>query len=307
MQMALTKSVAIPCMLSFALVSAACGSSGGGGGPAGPVETVSCEGKTGTVGTSIRTIESSGLERTFRLVVPDGLVLSRAVPLVLNFHGLTSNAQAQVAYSAMAAKAAREGFITAAGEGTGNSWNTGEICCAPANRDGIDDVQFARDMVAAISAEYCIDPSRIFATGMSNGGFMSHRLACDAADLFAAVAPVASFLGLRDCQPSRPIPLLMFNGTADMLVPYNGATGAYVVWGRLNGCSGEPEMVFENGDSSCVTYPECVAGATTTLCTVQGGGHTWPGAISIPGLGHTTTDLNATDMMWDFFVAHPKP
>jgi polyhydroxybutyrate depolymerase len=294
-------------VLIAAIALAGCGGSSGGSSDSLPTEPASCEGKTGAAGSFVQTIESGGLERTFRLAVPEGLDRTRPVPLVLNFHGLGSNAQAQEVYAGMAAKAAEEGFITAAGQGTGNSWNTGQVCCAPANQEGVDDVQFVRDMVAAIALDYCIDPARIYATGMSNGGFMSNRLACEAADLIAAVAPVASFLGFRDCAPSRPIPILMFNGTDDALVPYGAASGAYSAWGELNGCGGAPEGVFANGDSSCLSYPECADGATTTFCTVEGGGHTWPGAIAIPGLGFTTTDLDATDAMWDFFVAHPKP
>ena len=99
----------------------------------------------------------------------------------------------------------------------------------------------------------------------------------------------------------------MFNGTADPLVSYSAAAGSYAGWGDLNGCTGEPEGTFANGDSSCVSYPECADGATTSFCTVEGGGHTWPGSFPVPRLGYTTTDLHATDAMWDFFVAHPKP
>jgi polyhydroxybutyrate depolymerase len=290
------------------LLCAACGS---GGGDAPPVDEgpapVACEGKSGESGISVRTLDSGGRERSFRLVVPDGLDLMQPAPLVLNFHGLGSNAGEQEAYASMIAKASEEGFITAAGQGTNNSWNAGQVCCAPANQEGVDDVQFVRDMVAAIAADYCIDPARIFATGMSNGGFLSNRLACEAADLIAAVAPVASFLGFANCEPSRPIPLLMFNGTEDPLVPYAAAAGSYQAWAELNGCTGEPEDVFANGDSSCVSYASCADGATTTFCTVDGGGHTWPGGIPIPRLGFTTTDLDATDAMWDFFAAHPKP
>ena len=290
------------------LLCAACG--GGGGGSASPPDDtvpVACEGKSGESGITVRTIESSGLERSFRLVVPDGLDPTQPVPLVLNFHGLGSNAGEQEAYAGMIAKAEEEGFITAAGEGTNESWNAGQVCCAPANQEGVDDVQFVRDMVAAIAAEYCIDPARIFATGMSNGGFLSNRLACEAADLIAAVAPVASFLGFANCEPSRPIPILMFNGTEDPLVPYAAAGGSYAAWAELNGCTGEPGNVFANGDSSCVSYGTCAEGANTTFCTVDGGGHTWPGGIPIPRLGFTTTDLDATDAMWDFFAANPKP
>jgi polyhydroxybutyrate depolymerase len=290
------------------LLCAACGGGGGGSAPP-PDDTVpvACEGKSGASGITVRTIESSGLERSFRLVVPDGIDTTGPVPLVLNFHGLGSNAGEQEAYTSMIAKAEEQGFITAAGEGTNESWNAGQVCCGPANQEGIDDVQFVRDMVAAISAEYCIDPARIYATGMSNGGFLSNRLACEAADLIAAVAPVASFLGFASCTPSRPVPIMMFNGTEDALVPYAAASGSYDAWAELNGCSGAPETVFANGDSSCVAYSACADGATTTFCTVDGGGHTWPGGIPIPRLGFTTSDLAATDAMWDFFAAHPQP
>ena len=289
---------------ALALLCAACGGSGGDGG-IGPDE-VSCADKAGTAGSYVETIQSGGRERTFRLFVPEGVSATSPAPLVLNFHGLGSNAQEQEIYAGMTAKATEAGFITAAGDGVDESWNAGG-CCPPANQEGIDDVQFVRDMVASISESYCIDPARIYATGMSNGGFMSNRLACDAADLIAAVAPVASFLAVRDCAPARPIPILMFNGTADPLVPYSAAAGSYAGWGELNGCTGEPEGTFANGDSSCVSYPECADGATTSFCSVEGGGHTWPGSFPIPRLGYTTTDLHATDAMWDFFVAHPKP
>jgi polyhydroxybutyrate depolymerase len=267
---------------------------------------VSCADRTGGAGSFVETIESGGRERSFRLFVPEGVAATSSTPLVLNFHGFGSNAIEQEVYSGMTQKAAAEGFITAAGDGVGESWNGGG-CCPPANREGVDDVQFVRDMVASIASRYCIDPARIYATGMSNGGFMSNRLACDAADLIASIAPVAAFLGVRDCAPARPIAVLMFNGTADPLVSYPAAAGSYGGWGDLNGCTGEPEEVFANGDSSCVSYPECADGATTSFCTVEGGGHTWPGSFPIPRLGNTTADLSATDAMWDFFVAHPKP
>jgi polyhydroxybutyrate depolymerase len=292
--------------LLCALAILGCGnSSSSNGGNA--TQPASCQ-ASGQAGTFTKTIQSNGTERQFRLVVPSSIDLTRPVPLVLNFHGLGSNAGQQETYTGMAAKAESAGFITAAGEGIDHSWNAGEACCNPAHRQGIDDVQFARDMVTAISAEYCIDPRRIFATGMSNGGFMSNRLACDAADLFAAVAPVASFLGLVGCAPSRPIPIMMFNGTDDPLVPYTGCQGGFRRWTELNGCSGAMDVTFENGDSRCESAKDCAASASTTLCTITGGGHTWPGSsIPLPRLGNTTQDLNATDAMWDFFVAHPMP
>ena len=296
-----------PYALALALLAtaSACGNSSSSGDPSHPA---ACANNAGVTGEQTISIESGGLTREFRLFVPAGNDPTSTVPLVLNFHGLGSNAFGQEIYSRMTDKATAEGFITAAGEGVEKSWNAGEVCCAPANQQGVDDVQFTRDMVARIASEYCIDPQRIFATGMSNGGFMSNRLACDAADLVAAVAPVASILGLVDCTPARPVPILMFNGTLDPLVPYVSAPKSFARWQGLNACTGTAETSFANGDASCATYTACADDATTTLCTLEGDGHTWPGAeILLPQYGNTSTDIDATDAMWDFFVAHPKP
>lgn len=307
-----TKSTATSPLAQRALVLAllvsvtACGNSSSGGG--GPSQPAACASNAGVPGERTLSIESGGLTREFRLFVPPANDPTSAVPLVLNFHGLGSNARGQEVYSRMVEKATAEGFITAAGEGVGRSWNAGQVCCAPANQQGVDDVQFTRDMVARIASEYCIDPQRIFATGMSNGGFMSNRLACEASDLIAAIGPVASVVGLVGCAPARPVPIMMFNGTLDPLVPYAGAANAFVRWQGYNACTGAAETSFANGDASCATYTACADDATTTMCTLDGDGHTWPGAeILLPQYGNTSSDLDATDAMWDFFVAHPKP
>jgi polyhydroxybutyrate depolymerase len=296
----------VAAMVACLVLAAACGDGSSGGGN--PSQPAACAGLAGVAGERTISIESGGLTREFRLFVPESNDPTSAVPLVLNFHGLGSNARGQEVYSGMVEKATAEGFITAAGEGIGKSWNTGEVCCAPANQQGVDDVQFTRDMVARIASEYCIDAQRIFSTGMSNGAFMSNRLACDAADLIAAIAPVAGIEGLVGCAPSRPVPILMFNGTLDPLVPYAGAGNSFVRWQGFNACSGDAATTYASGDASCATYEECAGDATTTLCTIDGGGHTWPGTdILLPQFGATSHDIDATDAMWDFFVAHPKP
>src|SRR5262249_33405984 len=160
----------------------------------------------------------------------------------------------------------------------------------------------------------CLDVDRIYATGMSNGGFMSHRLGCELANRIAAIAPVAGVLGVA-CSPSRPMPVMDFHGTADTLVPYNGGSqygfasvpDTIAGWAQRNGCTDTPAVTFSKGDSSCQTYQKCQAGVTVTLCTVQDGGHTWPGGTPYPSLGKTTTDLSATDAMWEFFKQNPMP
>jgi polyhydroxybutyrate depolymerase len=147
---------------------------------------------------------------------------------------------------------------------------------------------------------------------MSNGGFMSHRIGCELADQFAAIAPVAGVLGIPTCNPSRPMPVIHFHGTADTLVPYDGnaAMGFIPVldtfhgWADRDGCTGTPAQTYAKGDATCQTYSQCAGGAEVTLCTIDGGGHTWPGGTPVPTLGLTSTDINATDAMWTFFSAH---
>jgi polyhydroxybutyrate depolymerase len=168
-------------------------------------------------------------------------------------------------------------------------------------------------MIDALSAELCVDPARIYATGFSNGGFLSHRLACERADRIAAIAPVAGVMGMPSCTPSRPVPVLHFHGTLDTLVPFEGSAqngfpsvrDSFAGWGERDDCTGEPAVTFAQGDTTCETYADCEGGAEVTLCTVTGGGHTWPGGLPIPGLGHTTSEIAATEAMWAFFAAHP--
>jgi polyhydroxybutyrate depolymerase len=256
-----------------------------------------------------RTIEHGGLPRMFDVHVPPSYDGS-ALPLVLNFHGYTSNALQQAAYSAMLDKANAAGFVAVHGEGTMDPqrWNAGDCC--PNGNSTVDDIGFVRAMIADVEAHVCIDPARIYATGMSNGGMISHRLGCEAADRIAAIAPVAGTLVFEACTPSRPVPVMAFHGTSDPVIPYEGGifTGApasHMRWGDLDGCTGTPVETYANGDTTCETYQTCQAGAQVTLCTVTGGGHTWPGADII--IGATTQDIDATDAMWDFFQAHPLP
>src|SRR5436309_378803 len=136
-----------------------------------------------------RRITSSGRTRRFRLVLPEPLPQG-PMPLVLNFHGLAEPPKLQQLLTGMDPLAARRGMIVAYPEGVGLSWNAGS-CCGRAKAERIDDVRYARDLVRELATELCIDRNRVYATGMSNGAIFSYRLACDASDVFAAVAPVA--------------------------------------------------------------------------------------------------------------------
>jgi polyhydroxybutyrate depolymerase len=139
---------------------------------------------------------------------------------------------------------------------------------------------------------------------------LSHRLGCELSDRIAAIAPVAGVIGVDSCEPTRPLPVIQFHGTSDTLVPYEGSTisGYPSVaetidgWAERNGCAGgDLELVSENGDSRCEQVPGCPDDAPVMVCTVEDGGHTWPGGTPVPILGKTTQDLDANAVMWELF------
>ncbi|MEZ4384554.1 MAG: PHB depolymerase family esterase [Nannocystaceae bacterium] len=266
----------------------------------------------GGLGPGDHTIEvlHDGLTRTAILHVPPSYDGGAATPLVVNFHGLSSNAGQQVLFSGMNETADAEGFIVAYPEGVMNSWNAGE-CCGVAQEQGVDDVGFVRALVETVEGVTCVDPARIYATGMSNGGFMTNRLACEANDLFAAFAPVSAALVTIPCAPARAIPTMIFNGTQDALVPYDGgvffgAAETFAFWVEASGCKGAPVTTYDEGAVTCETFDSCDEGAAVTLCTIDPMGHCWPGNDFCP-FPPANSDISANDAMWAFFAAHPHP
>jgi len=257
-------------------------------------------------------VESSGRTRTFLVHVPESYDPATPTPLVLNFHGLALTAENQIWLSHMNEFSDEVGFVAVHPQGVGNSWNAGS-CCGTASSEDVDDVGFVADMLDSLESELCIDASRVYATGMSNGGHMSYRLGCDLSDRITAVAPVAGTNTTLSCSPGRAVPLIHFHGTADLVVPYDGnlteslppIVETTTAWAVRNGCSDTTTEVFANGDSVCEAFDDCPTGGNVTLCTVDQGGHTWPGGSPMIGFGKTTTDLSATTAMWEFWLQQP--
>jgi polyhydroxybutyrate depolymerase len=278
--------------------------------------TAPCVGKAALTGDLDWAMKAGGKDRTVHVHVPKAYDPAKSVPVVLNFHGYTSNASQQNLLAHMTEKADKEGFIAVHPEGLGisQSWNAG-ACCGEAASSAVDDVGFVSQLIDELESKLCVDAHRVYATGMSNGGFLSHRLACDLSTRIAAVAPVAGVLGIPTCNPTRPMSVFQFHGTLDPLVAYDGSPGmgfpsvaqTLSGWAGRSGCSLSARETSKKGEVTCVTYDGCKGGAEVNLCTVSGGGHTWPGGTPVPSLGHTTTDIVATDAMWDFFVKHPLP
>jgi polyhydroxybutyrate depolymerase len=268
-------------------------------------------------------LRSGGLDRTYVVHVPPSYDGSQAVPLVLVLHGSGGSAEIANRVSGMSAKSDSAGFLAVYPEGTGTSatFNAG-LCCGYAGRTMMDDVTFVRDVVADVSADYLVDPQRIYATGMSNGAMMVQRLGCEMSDVVAAIGPVAGALEV-DCAPAGPVSAIVFHGTADPIVPYAGGPAETVprgmdgdydpvstgvdVWATTAGCTAATD---EQVSASVwrEVWTGCLACYGVEFYTVKGGGHAWPGGE--PGWAGgdvPTTEVEATDLIWDFFAAHPKP
>lgn len=238
-------------------------------------------------GESTRTLYVNGVRRQYILNVPRSYDGSANVPLILDFHPLTSSADYQRSNSGTNELSESEGFIVAYPDGIDDSWNFGP-CCTESR--SVDDEAFARALVNELKAEGCIDEKRVYAMGFSNGGGLSHYLACDAADVFAAVAPAAfDLVEQRQCSPSRPISVFIARGRYDFIVPYRGgdsipptsydldpitfigAEGTFEEWANINQCSGRAISL----DRTCDAYQNCAAGTQVVLCTESGGHSGW--------------------------------
>jgi len=261
-------------------------------------------------GDQERTLEFGGVARAYRVHVPAGYDGTTPVPLVLDFHGLTSNAAQQAALSGFVKLSETAGFIVAHPDGLNHAWNAG-VCCGNA---GIDDVGFVRAVVAAIVVEGNVDATRVYATGLSNGGAISQRLACEAADLFAAAAPLAFPLSLRPlsaCQPSRSMPILTFMGLTDALVHYEGglfasAPDTFAYWRDVNGCRGtEPDARDARGASRCETYTRCQRGAEVGLCSITA--RAFPGAAFDGHILYLNPDYDLAEVAWAFLSRFRLP
>lgn len=267
-----------------------------------------------------RTLAVEGRERSYLLHVPANYNAEKPIPLVLAFHGRLGTGRLTERLTGFSRLADR-GFIVVYPNGIGRSWNAGHGVGA-AEEAGVDDVGFIAALIAALSREFHIDRHRIYAAGMSNGGIFAYRLACDLPGTFAAVASVAGPLPpeiAETCGAAGTVSVLHIHGAADRIVPWDGgetSSGGKILsvdatvqkWVEVDRCSGPPAVTLEKGSVTCRSYRRCEDTTEVTLCRVEGGGHTWPGSepsrLLQAAVGHTNQDVNATEMIWEFFSRH---
>jgi polyhydroxybutyrate depolymerase len=252
-------------------------------------------------GTSIETLQVGGETRSYRLHLPakgEG-----PYPVVFSFHGFNSNAEQQERLSQFSPLADRDGFIAVYPEGVDSRWRFMGRSDA--------DVLFTRAIIEKLAADRPIDRRRVYATGISNGAQMAWRLACDRPDVFAAFGFVSGGY-LKVCSgPVRP-PIILFHGTSDRLLPYDGrgvlmSVRAFAMsWAARDGCrmASQGEVIYRKGDATGERWA-CLPGREVELYTLDGKGHSWPGSMMPARI--TSQDVDATAAMWAFFKAHPRP
>jgi polyhydroxybutyrate depolymerase len=290
------------------------------------------------IGDHERTLTVGGLQRTYLVHIPNSYDGNKPYPIVLGFHGGGSGAEQLVFSSGLNETADRENFIAVYPNGTGETiqgygvfrWNGGSR--QPGGTDPnlveIDDVEFTEALLNDLATVVRSDEKRIYATGLSNGGIMTYRLASELSNRIAAIAPIAASMGTERISPQRPVSVIHFHGTQDEAVPFNGGKGRldqsgtdfYSVeysiqsWVKANGCKTQPivEALPDKADDGTQAIRKTYGGgkedSEVVLIEIEGGGHTWPGREILPGfeiLGKSSKDISANDLMWEFFQKHP--
>ncbi|MFT2091037.1 alpha/beta hydrolase family esterase [Paraglaciecola sp. 2405UD69-4] len=261
-------------------------------------------------------------ERYFKIFVPEEYNQDKSYPLVLNFHGTSSDPFSQEALTEFEKSAQKEQFIVASPLALFTRKKGGPITWNVDYELGPDDVLFASNLIEHISNVYNIDASRVYAAGFSGGARMSSRLACDIPQKIAAIAPVAGLRFPDNCQPNQAIPVISFHGEKDTINHYilqknspvywkMGIPESLDKWVKNNHCKQfDIDIYSETVEKH--RYTGCDAGADILFYKSSIAGHTWPGSSQADkfvkfGLGITEKKLNATNLIWKFFTEHPKP
>lgn len=295
-------------------------------------------GGSATASDPLKSLESGGRERTFRLHLPPGYDARKKYPLVLLFHGGGGGAEQALTHYPLGEVADREGFILVAPSGTGRfekdllrTWNV-KFGFGLALAENVDDVAFVDDLLDHLTAEYSIDEDRVYLTGLSNGAILCHFLAAALGDRIAAIAPVVGTAGGRKKDqaglqtpgtPVRPVSVILFNGEKDDHIPLEGGwqrksvqEAAFILsaeesarfWVNANGCRPDPVVEkFPDKKHRRYTWTGGKNGTEVTLYVLEDQGHAWPGGATPRwGSDPPSTNVKAHEVMWEFFERHPR-
>jgi polyhydroxybutyrate depolymerase len=279
----------------------------------------------------MRALTVDGAERTYALHIPKGFDSSKPAPLLIALHGRLGTGEGEEKLAHFHKESDEHGFLVVYPDGLQRSWADGRGA-TPSDQKNVDDVKFISALIDNLSSKYKIDPARIYAAGMSNGGFMAGRLACDLSDRISAVAIVGASLPTEvaaSCHPAKPVSVMIVQGTDDPLVPIEGGAlrrdgkGGTVLshddsirkWLALDQCATTPQkdaIPDSAGDGTSIrveTYAPCFGGSEVRSYVVVHGGHTWPGGQQyLPAalIGETTRNLNGSEVIWDFLAHHSR-
>jgi polyhydroxybutyrate depolymerase len=254
-------------------------------------------------------VRAGGIKRSYLLYLPASYQPGKPMPLVVALHGGLGTGKAMAEISGFDRTADARGLIVAYPDGIGRGWNAGSCCGSPMKKN-VDDVGFMRSLVADIKQKVAIDPKRVYGTGFSNGAMLVHRVACEAPDVFAAIAAVSGGPMVKDCKPSKGLPVLLIQGRADPRIPWDGGEfeGNYrpsirqiVADLRVrNRCAAEETVVEQNDVVNCAN------GQDVQWCGLNGVGHQWAGGKTLLPrlLGKNTDRYNASNKITDFFLKH---
>jgi len=251
-----------------------------------------------------------GINRSWIVYLPDDYVQGQSLPLLLALHGYTQNGQSMMQFSNFNSVADAGNFVVVYPDGVDNSWNVGF-----AGGSTADDVGFLSALIDTLFHYYNVDLNKVYSTGFSNGGFMSYRLACEAGNRIAAIAPVSGTMtdgAYNGCMPYRQVPVMHIHGTSDFVVSYTGGFGNKSVdqvieyWTGFNNCPASPvienlpDIVAEGSTVQRYTWSPCDQETEVVLLKVINGGHTWPGSTGTTGIGITNRDIVASQEIWNF-------
>ncbi len=260
-----------------------------------------------------------GLQRSYLVHLPTGYTGNEKLSLVIAMHGGFGSSENIERQSQLSVKADKEHFIVVYPQGYKggvlkiSGFNAGG-CCGWTSKNNVDDVGFISAVLDELTTNFNIDSKRIYATGMSNGGMMAYRLACELPNRIAAIAPVASTMVFPDCHPNRSIPIIHFHSYLDTHVPYKGGIGSgpskhynppidsvLNAFAKYNHCIKNNDTIVDNDKYSLIQWSDCNCGYEIKEYMTHDGGHSWPGGQESGIVDTASIYISATDLMWDFF------